>query len=189
LLLAAGGSSRLGRPKQLVEWDGKPLIKRASEALLGADCYPVMVVLCPSADAMRAALDGLALNIVENPEWEKGQSSSIRTGMDSLLAIEPLLEAVLIALADQPTVSAKHLRCFIEHYSSAPAPIIAAEYGGFLGVPALFDRSHFPALAELVGDKGARELIRNEAGIISIALPEASVDIDTIADLANLLGS
>jgi molybdenum cofactor cytidylyltransferase len=149
-----------------------------------------VVVLGQNADAMLAELDGLALNTVKNADWETGLSSSIRAGISSLSAAKPLLDAVLIALVDQPLVTSSHLEKVIEKFSETSAPIIAAEYNGvFHGVPALFDRSHFPALAELVGDKGARELIRNEAGIISIALPEASVDIDTIADLANLLGS
>lgn len=183
LLLAAGGSTRLGQPKQLLEWKGKTLIRRAAEALLGAGCDPVVVVVGSMAESCRLELDGLTLEIVENTEWRSGMSSSIRSGLESLLETDPHLDAVLITLVDQPKITKDQLKSLLDRYGETSAPIVAAEYDGVAGVPALFDRRHFPALSNLTGDKGARDLIRKDAHLVAIPLPEAGVDIDTLADL------
>lgn len=180
ILLAAGGSSRLGRPKQLVEFEGEPLIRRAAEALIDAGCSPVVVVLGAEIDASRDALSDLAIEIVENPEWAYGMSSSIRSGIERMKE----LDAALITLSDQPLVTADKLRAFSDRFADGWPPIVAARYNGVLGVPALFSAGLFEALTRLEGDKGARELIRNCREAAAIDLPEAAVDIDTLDDLA-----
>lgn len=183
LLLAAGGSRRLGRPKQLLEFKGKTLIRRAAEALIDAGCEPVVVVLGAEIEGSRNELDGLDVVIVENSKWEEGMSSSIRVGIDRLLELEKNIDAVLISLCDQPHVTADKLAQFIDRFSSDQPPIVAAEYDGVAGVPALFDKSVFGSLMGLRGDKGAREIIRNFPGAMTISFPEATFDIDTHADI------
>lgn len=181
LLLAAGGSSRLGRPKQLLEIEGKTLVRRAAEALIEAGCSPILVVLGSEFEGSRKQLEGLPVEVIENPDWPSGMSTSIVAGVGHLVEIEPSCAAVLITVCDQPFVTGSHLRRFVEEFYATRKSMIAAEYNGVTGVPAIFDRSRFDDLRDLRGDKGARELIRNSSAA-SIPLSEAGVDIDTAAD-------
>ena len=183
LLLAAGGSSRLGRPKQLVEWKGKTLIRRAAETLIGSGCSAVFVVLGAEVELSREELAGLDAEIVVNGAWESGIGSSIAFGMRSILAVEPQRDAVLVSLCDLPLVTAEKLRPFVETFVRCHAEVIAAHYNDVAGVPALFSSKYFPDLAALNGDKGAREIIRNSPDAVTIPLPEAAIDVDTHGDL------
>lgn len=186
LLLAAGGSSRLGRPKQLVDWEGKTLIRRAAEALLAADCSPVFVVLGGEVERSRQELEGLDAEVVINDSWKSGMGSSIAVGMGSILAVIPQPDAVLISLCDQPFVTAEKLRPFIEMFDESRVAVIAAHYNDVAGVPALFSAKLYPDLAALNGDKGAREIIRNSPDVVTIPLSEAAIDIDSNGDLEAL---
>ncbi|MGD9629389.1 MAG: NTP transferase domain-containing protein [Pyrinomonadaceae bacterium] len=186
LLLAAGGSTRLGGPKQLVEFEGKSLIRRAAEALIGAGCSPVVAVLGAEIAGSQRELAGLDIEIIINDSWESGMGTSIACGMRSVLAFEPVADAVLVSLCDQALVTAERLRPFIENFAGSGADVIAAHYNDVAGVPALFSARAFPELAALTGEKGARELIRSTADAITIPLPEAAVDVDTAADLNRL---
>jgi molybdenum cofactor cytidylyltransferase len=180
LLLAAGNSSRLGRPKQLVEFEGKKLIRRAAEALVDAGCSPAIVVLGAELESSTKALGSLSVEIVINNDWSQGMGSSIACGIS---ALDTNPDAVLLSLCDQPYVTAEHLRSFIAAYTLTRANVIAAQYNGVAGVPALFSSKHFPALSQLKGEKGAREIIRNSPDAITIPLPVAAIDVDTIDDL------
>lgn len=186
LLLAAGGSSRLGRPKQLVEFEGKTLIRRAAEALIQAGCSPVIVVLGSEIEESRRSLGGLCVTLVENLGWHRGMGSSIGCGIAELRTIEPLAAGVLITTCDQPSVTGTELKKFADRSYGSPTSIIAAEYAGVLGVPAFFPAVMFDDLETLDADKGARDLIRNSPVTLSIALPEAALDVDTSADLERL---
>ena len=180
LLLAAGGSSRLGRPKQLVEFEGKTLIRRAVEALTEAGCNPVVVVLGGEIDGSRKALESLSVEILENQDWRDGMSSSVRIGISLLRGWD--VDAVLISLCDQPHIGSDDLRKLIDAFSETASSIVAAQYDGILGVPALFSQELFDDLASLTGDSGARDLIRSR-GSFAVPLPEASFDVDTREDL------
>jgi len=186
LLLAAGGSSRLGRPKQLVEFEGKTLIRRAAETLLDAGCSPVVVVLGAEMEASSHVLDGLDIEILVNAEWECGMGSSIGFGMRTVRSLEPASDAVLISLCDQPFVTAEMLRPFLETFCISRPDVVAAHYHDIAGVPALFSVALFPALATLEGDKGAREIIKNSPDALTIPLPEAGIDVDTPSDVEQL---
>ena len=185
LLLAAGGSRRLGEPKQLLEFEGKTLLRRAAEALCESDCEPVIVVLGAEIERSKNEIDDLTISLVVNDEWERGMSSSIRGGLEKLLLLEPEIDAVMITLCDQPFVTEEKIGLFIKEFERNRAPTIAAQYNDLLGVPALFSREIFDALLNLKGDKGARDLIRQTDSAISIDLPEAAFDIDTTNDLEN----
>lgn len=183
LLLAAGGSSRLGRPKQLVEWKGKTLIRRAAEALIDAGCSPVFVVLGAEVDRSREELAGLDLVTVVNDAWGSGMGSSIAFGMRAVVSVDPRPAAILISLCDQPLISAEELRPFLDNFRRSGNGVIAAEYNNVAGVPALFSAKFFPSLASLDGEKGAREIIRDSPDALRIPLPVAAIDVDTEVDL------
>lgn len=188
LLLAAGGSTRLGRPKQLVEFEGETLIRRAAKALIGAGCSSIVVVLGSEIEGSGKALDGIGAEIVLNDAWESGMGSSIACGMRSIISASQDVDAVLISLCDQPLVTADKLQPFIQTFSHLKAGIVAAEYDGVAGVPALFSARCFPQLASLKGEKGAREVIRNSPDTVTIPLPEAAIDVDKEQDLRIPLG-
>jgi len=184
LILAAGGSSRMGAPKQLLEMGGKPLVARAVDAALDSMARPVVVVLGSDSGRVLAPIKDRRIVAVNNPEWATGLSSSIRVGMAALLAAEPSLDAVLVAPCDQPALSAEViLRLAGAHRSGGR--IAAARYGGRNGAPAIFGREHFAALAALCGDEGARRLLNADpAKVSAVELPELGADIDTPEDYA-----
>lgn len=183
LLLAAGGSSRFGSPKQLLQFEGKSLLRRAAETLATSVCDPVIVVLGAELDRSRAEIASLPVNVCINEDWQMGMSSSIKAGLSELLIIDPDLAAVIITLCDQPHVTFDHVDLFAVEFRRSKASIVAAEYGGTVGVPALFSRELFDTLFDLTGDKGARELIRNRDNVFTIKVDEAAYDIDKASDL------
>lgn len=181
VLLAAGASRRLGRPKQLVEIDGEPLLRRAARALLATRPFETIVVLGHEAERMREALDGLALRCVVAADPAKGLSASLRTG---LAALDACCEGALIALTDQPALHADHLLALRDAWRAQPARAAASAYAGALGVPALLPRGWFDELARLDGDVGARDLLRARAAdVVAVAAPALARDVDTQADL------
>jgi molybdenum cofactor cytidylyltransferase len=189
LLLAAGGSTRMGRPKQLLEYGGQPLLRHSVEQALGSRCRPVVVVLGADADACRAAIHDLPVQIVLNHDWAQGMGSSIRAGMSVLAAGESAPEAVLIALCDQPLISSAFLDALVRLHVEQHAPMVAASYDSRPGVPALFARALFPRLAALDGQAGAKALLQAADGgeLLTIPAPQAAVDVDTPDDYARLL--
>ena len=192
LLLAAGGSTRMGRPKQLLEYGGQPLLRHSVEQALASRCRPVVVVLGADADACRAVIDDLPVQIVLNHDWAQGMGSSIRAGMSALAAGETgesVPEAVLIALCDQPLISSAFLDALVQLHVEQHAPMVAASYDNRPGVPALFARALFPRLAALDGQAGAKALLQAADGahLLTIPAPQAAVDVDTPDDYARLL--
>ena len=185
IVLAAGLSSRLGRPKQLLLHRGEPLVCRASRLVLEAGAYPVWVVVPHHAEAIVAALAGLpSLAILQNPDAAKGMGSSLRLAMARLLQTHPPPRRVLLTVCDQPMLVVEHFQALLDARSDAG--ITAAFYNGHPGVPAVFDRCHFSALAEAQGDMGARALLQS-SGVATVDMPEGSVDIDTEQDLRYLI--
>ena len=185
VLLAAGGSRRLGSPKQLVrDTGGKSLVRRASETALGSRCRPVTVVLGAEADRSAAELTGLDLRLTVNPDWQTGLASSLKAGLDALLEAGPL-DAAVVMLCDQPRVTSALLDSLLTASADTGCQIAACEYGGTLGVPALFAQPLFADLQALTGDEGARRVIRAYAGpVAKIPFPGGETDIDTAPDAA-----
>jgi len=187
ILLAAGGSSRLGRPKQLLEFNGKMLIRRAAETLVHSKCDLIVVVLGAEIERSSAELDGLDVAICVNENWQSGMSSSIIAGLNSLLETGTALDAVLITLCDQPHVDSTDIDQIVRAYTETLNPIVATQYGPTIGVPALFASEMFSKLLLLEGDKGARHLIRENIELVrSVHIEKAAIDIDTFDDLGNL---
>jgi len=194
VLLAAGGSSRLGRPKQLVLHQGKTLMRRAAEAAVAAECGPVVVVLGAQREAVASELTGLPVRIVEHPEWSAGPGGSLVAGVRALTAGDaaaggaaPAVDAVLVMLCDQLRVDSAHLRALVEAWRRTGAAVVASAYEETRGVPALFSRAVFPELGALGPEQGARGVIAREPSrVMEVPLPGGSEDVDTAADLARL---
>jgi molybdenum cofactor cytidylyltransferase len=187
VLLAAGAASRMGVPKQLLDYEGKPLFRHAAEAALAAGCGPVLTVLGCGAGAVAHALDGLPVALVLNPAWEEGMGRSIRAGVRAAAELD--VEAVIIALADQPQISGDVYRRLLEVHEETGAPIVASSYGGAFGAPALFSREVFPALTELAPGEGCRQLIQEHPGTVTVPCAEALTDLDTPDDYRLITGS
>ncbi len=188
VILAAGGSRRLGEAKQLVPFRGRSLLAHAIATALEADCGPVLVVLGARADALRDEAAGLGARVVENPDWATGLGSSVRAAIAAVEAEVPEAEAeaVLCTVCDQPLVTADLLASMVRAHREG-RDLVAAAYDGATGVPALFARRFFAELRELPGDSGARRVLaRHAADVHAIPFPGGAVDVDTPADVARL---
>lgn len=183
ILLAAGGSSRLGRPKQLLKFEGETLIRRAARSLAESIYFPIVVILGAELDASIKEISDLPVYTAVNEFWEDGMGSSIRTGLEKLQQLEPKLDGVLITLCDQPKISREVLERFATELSESKASAVVSAYDGVTGVPALLSNKLFDELSKLSGDKGAREILRGRQDVIEIDLPEAAIDIDTQTDV------
>lgn len=186
ILLAAGESKRLGRPKQLISLRGKPLLRRmAGVALQAVSGGPVVVVLGAVEEPCRTAVDGLDVSVVHNSDWQTGMGGSIATGLASLPHEE--LSGVVLMLCDQPRVTPDLLQSIIA--ASAGKNIVATRCDGHLGPPAWFSPAMFPGLLLLKGTRqGAKGLMDQEPSIGWIEFPGAAFDIDLPADLLEIHG-
>jgi molybdenum cofactor cytidylyltransferase len=204
VILAAGGSSRLGQPKQLLIFRGETLVVRAVRAA-AAGCEPILVVVGENSEAIKLALDirdsrispfsGLERvtsptppprpAIIENEEWRRGIGTSIRRGVEQLPNI---VEAVVLLTCDQPYLDASIVSQLIAARAETGKPIVASSYADTLGVPALFDRSCFDDLLALPDDSGAKSLIAARPNdIAAIPFEKGAIDIDTPSDFQRLL--
>lgn len=186
LVLAAGPSRRMGRPKLALPVEGVPMLRCVVEAALQSRCRETVVVLGAHREVYRPLLAGAAVRLVENPEFAHGLSTSIRAGVASL---SPESEAVVILLADQPWITAQAVDRLIDVYLQEGKRIVASAYGGVVGVPALFDAALFLELLTLEGDAGARSVIeRYPQHGVAVTLEDGWQDVDTPEDLARLTG-
>jgi molybdenum cofactor cytidylyltransferase len=181
VILAAGGSSRLGEPKQLIEWQDHPLIWHAVRAAEGLD--PVTVVIGEQARELRRALKKEPVDIVENEDWEVGQSSSVRIGLE---AVSEGTEAVVFLLADMPFVGSELVSALVQRYRQTLAPLVATWAGGRRANPVLFDRETFSDLQALEGDQGGRAIFRRYEREFVEWDDTVLLDVDTPEDLERL---
>lgn len=187
VILAAGESARMGQLKQLLTYHGVTLLRRTAETALALGCGPVVVVLGAHAGIVRPTLSGLPVLAVENPDWRDGMATSLCAGLREILRADPAVEGVLVLLCDQPLVSATALCLLLETNRANPCLIVAAEYAGTLGVPALFARPLFAELLALTGKEGARSVIqKHRSDAAGVPMPDAAIDVDTATDFAAL---
>jgi molybdenum cofactor cytidylyltransferase len=181
ILLAAGSSSRMGEPKQLLKIENDFLIRRSARVALQSNTYEVIVILGHRANEIRKLIEDLPLTILVNDQWEKGIGSSIKRGISYLKGKS--FEAGLVMTCDLPLLQPAHLQNLISSYQQNKVSVVASHYSGSLGIPALFDKKLFDQLL-LIGDyQGAKQIIQeNNKHLISIEFPEGAIDLDTPED-------
>lgn len=187
LILAAGGSGRFGRPKQLLVFRGETLVRRATRAATDACRAGVIVVAGDTRGLIEAELRESAATVVENPEWGRGLGTSIRCGLRHLMKTAPELDAIVLLACDQPFVDAATITALVAEHATSGKPIVASSYANTLGIPALFARSCFEALLALPDDSGAKALIESRRDdVTQIEFEQGAIDIDTPADFERL---
>jgi len=198
VILAAGGSSRFGRPKQLLIFRGETLVRRAVRAAAEAGCDPIILVVGAIGESIRSEVviresriaspsapgDGPRTTVVENTEWQNGIGTSIRRGLEQLPGS---VQAVVLIACDQPFVDASVVAELIAAQEKTRKPIVASSYANTIGVPALFDRSCFAALLALPADAGAKTLMTAQPSDVAVvAFERGAIDIDTPEDFQRL---
>lgn len=186
VLLAAGGSTRFGQPKQLLDWNGVPLVAHIADAILLAGLDPAVAVLGCQAQAVQAALAGRPLHIATSWRWESGLSASLQAG---LAALPPDVDGAIFVQCDQPFLSADLLRRLIARFEQGDALIVYPSHGGQRSTPVLFSRALFSELAAVSGDQGGRALIdryADQAAAVEVDDPCLLADIDSPDDYQRL---
>jgi molybdenum cofactor cytidylyltransferase len=179
VVLAAGGSTRMGRPKQLLPWGGRSLLRHAVDVAAAGGCDPVVVVLGAAADRLRTELDGVPVVPAENPDWGLGPGTSVRVGLEAAGAVD----AVVFLACDQPLVDAAHVRRLIDAHRTSGRPMAASGYADSAGVPALFARECFPDLRALPAGAGAKQLLaRRPDDVAVVPFPAGAIDLDSPED-------
>lgn len=187
ILLAAGGSSRLGRAKQLLEVGGEPLVVRQAKLLLALEPARLVVVTGARHEEVESALVDLPLRSVRNPQWQRGMGTSLACGVR---AMPERARAALILLCDQWRLVAGDLEALVDSWAQNPQAAVVAAYEGTRGPPAILPRALFDRLAQLQGDSGAANILKRWNGTVtSIPLARAAFDIDKAADLPGTSGS
>ena len=186
IVLAAGGSRRLGRPKQLVRHRQRALLLRAVDAAEAVVPGRIVVVLGADAPRLRAMLrrNRCRAVTVTNSRWRQGLAGSLQTG---LAAAPSSARAVLVTLCDQPAVNAVVLRRLVDAWRRRPNIAAAARYARGIGVPAILPSKLWRQLRVLEGDVGARAILRALSEVSAVDMPEAELDIDTAHDLEKLV--
>ena len=184
IILAAGESSRFGTPKQLADWQDSNLLQHTINITKSLFDKNIVVVLGANAGLIQSRINSNDIAIEMNDEWQSGMSSSIRAGIK---ALPEDTEAVMILLCDQPLIGKSSFKKLIDLWQQRPKSIVASEYLDTLGVPAIFPVSFFSQLELLQGDKGAKQLLMSmKEQVLTISVPEASIDIDTQNDFNHL---
>jgi molybdenum cofactor cytidylyltransferase len=187
VILAAGSSSRLGEPKQLLPYDDKNLLQHTIDVAENSDINSVIIVLGANADLIAKEITKIDAHLIENKEWKEGMASSVRTGLNELLKISPETDAVIFMVCDQPHVSTMIIDGLIKIQRESGKPIVACNYLETMGPPALFHRSLFNELKQLKGDVGARKIIQQHNDeVATLLFTEGKTDIDTKEDYDEL---
>lgn len=182
VVLAAGAGERLGKPKQLLPWDGVPLVRRAAETALHAGLAPVIVVCGAYSDEVVEALQNLPVRIVRNDRWRDGQGSSVGAGVREI-SKEDRCGGAIFLLADQPFVSREVIGALVHRHATTLEAVIAPRVNGQRTNPVLFDRRTFSDLAILSGGAGGRQVMdRWPPAFLDWEDEHLLVDIDTLED-------
>ena len=186
VILAAGASKRFGQSKQLLDWQGKPLVSHVADVALDAGLDPVIVVLGHRPEETYYALGERPVQKLINWHWEEGMSTSVRTG---LAAVPPHAQGALFMQCDQPLVGADLLLALVDTFQRSEGKIVHPVHDGRRGTPVLFPRRFFPELAAVTGDQGGRDVIGRHAAettTLTVDDPVVLTDVDTPSDYAEL---
>ena len=184
IILAAGSSSRLGYPKQLVEFKGIPLLQHSIDVAESLEFDAKILVLGAMEDEINKKIDSRNFKVVINENWEEGMSTSIRKGLSEALKFEKELEHILILLSDQPFVTKEKIEELISVQLKSNKQATFSGYAGELGVPAIFSREIFSDLKKLKGDQGAKKLIyKKDLQFGTVMFENGNFDVDTTVDV------
>lgn len=191
VVLAAGRSTRFAneKPKQLIRFEGKPMVRRAAEAALASKASEVIVVTGFQQARVAAEVRHLGVECVYNRRYEEGLSTSVRTG---LWAISDRSSAVLFIPCDQPRLDVGTLDRLVDAYRHGGGAILVPSAGGRRGAPVLFDRRYFAELAAISGDEGGRQILERHPGeVVQVELRDEAplLDFDTVEELEDLVGA
>ncbi|WP_343692157.1 nucleotidyltransferase family protein [Chitinophaga sp.] len=190
IILAAGTSARMGKPKQLLRYQGCSLIRRITQAAINGQLHPVLVVLGAWHELIAPEIKDFEVSTVVNDEWQKGMGGSIKSGLKVLMDEWPEVTQVILAVADQPYVTTELFGTMILQRQLSGKGMIACTYSGVAGTPVLFDRKYFPALLNLAGEEGAKKILHQHAADVALVPFEAgAIDIDTDADYDQLISN
>lgn len=181
IILAAGSSARMGRPKQNLTFKNLTFLQRIASTAASLNCGPVIIVLGSNAPLFSEDYEN-AIAVI-NDNWQEGMASSICCGLKKLLEKYPSIEGAIITVCDQPYISAAVLNDMITTQQKTGKRIVACSYGEIIGPPALFHKAFFPEVMKLRGDAGARKIIQqNMEEVATVLFPQGRIDIDTEAD-------
>jgi molybdenum cofactor cytidylyltransferase len=187
IILAAGSSSRLGQPKQLLPYKEHNLLQQAILVAEQSDSKHQVLVLGANEHLIRENTNPISTVTIVNHAWEKGMAGSLKVGLKYLLDVEPDLDQILVMLCDQPFVDRDLLNTMMEKQSASDKGIVACQYKGTLGVPVLFTKTYFAYILDLGGNGGAKNLIQeNLEDVIALDFPDGGIDIDTMEDYRRL---
>jgi molybdenum cofactor cytidylyltransferase len=187
IILAAGQSSRLGSPKQLLIYQNNTLLQHAINKAKQSRLGLVVVILGAGFDHIIKHIDREGIRIVKNDDWQAGISSSISLGIDALVNNDTEIDAAILMVCDQPYVTPALLGGLVKLQKETGKPIIASGYADTIGIPALFHKSFFKGLMELTGDTGAKKVMLQNKDLISVIhFPRGEIDIDTLNDYKTL---
>ena len=188
IILAAGNSSRLGEPKQLLRYKNKTLLENTIAAASALPNSVIIVVTGANHELIQKELYTKSVIICYNPDWENGMSTSINAGLKKLLTLHPDIQKCIFTVCDQPYLSGAVFEDLLKEYFKTKKGIIASSYSQTLGTPVLFDKKYFDALLELKGQEGAKKIITQFAeDTTSVLFENGAVDIDTVEDYNNLI--
>lgn len=188
IILAAGASTRMGTPKQLLRYGGISLLRHTVNVAIHSVCHPVIVVLGAYFEQIKPEVEHLPIHLVQNTNWTQGMGTSIQVGVKALNQINPNAEAVVITVCDQPFLSIDAIAQLIDTFHLTHQLIIASEYADTVGVPALFHRVLFSELVTLNASKGAKQVIkRHERDVFRVSWAEGAIDLDTPEDYERLI--
>jgi len=188
IILAAGNSSRLGRPKQLLEYKESTLLKNTVSEALKVENSFVIVVTGSNHDLIEKELNLPEVTFAFNSDWENGMSSSIAKGIKELLLLNPDCEQCILAVCDQPFVTNAVFENLIIQANKTKKGIAASSYSETLGTPVLFHKKYFQELLELKGQEGAKKLIKKHTeNVVSVLFEKGNIDIDTEEDYFKLI--
>ncbi|HEV8286118.1 MAG TPA: nucleotidyltransferase family protein [Chitinophagaceae bacterium] len=183
ILLAAGASVRLGKPKQLLIYKGKSFLQNMISAAVNSHLNPVVVVLGAHSTLITGEITENNVHVAQNQDWEEGIASSIRCGIRALGEISPASDAAILMVCDQPHITSSLLNDLVDAQRKTGKPIVAAYYSGIAATPALFHKIFFPELLLLKGDKGAGKILRQQIDqVATVSFPLGAIDIDTISN-------
>jgi molybdenum cofactor cytidylyltransferase len=183
VILAAGSSTRLGQPKQLLEFQGTTLVQRITQIAVNAVKKPVVVILGANCSLIHSQLTHLQVHIVYNPDWSQGMTSSIRKGLMAMLYFSPDTEAVIFTVCDQPYITPDLFVEMISVGRNSQKPIVACLYNNILGTPVLFKKEYFEVLLALKDNEGARKVIQSHPeSVEAVPFPLGIFDVDTMQD-------